>query len=183
MPPFVRTVLRSSQRYLRLRILRGVRLIKYSRWLNERYPGLKDKALWRGCRESFARAGFIGVMCAFTPMPMQMPMAAIGAYYARANIPLAVALAWITNPLTMGPLWLFGYKVGAWVLGTPPVHANPDANWLAEVFPQIWFPLWFGNILLGFLFGGLLYLVLLRVRLPLFRKKRTRLPVAQDVDA
>lgn len=164
-------------RSVKLSILKGIRAIKYSHWLNEKFPGLKNKDLWRGERPTFAKAGFIGAFCAFIPVPLQMPLAAIIAYYARANIPLSVALAWITNPVTMWPIWSFGYFVGAWLLDMPTLR-NIEVTegvgmwgWITEVLPQIWIPLWFGNIILGALVGGLLYLIIRFLPLPHFKAK------------
>ena len=34
----------------------------------------------------------------------------------RANLPLIVALQWISNPLTMGPIYFADYKIGLSVL-------------------------------------------------------------------
>ncbi len=164
-------------RSVKLSVLKGIRAIKYSHWLNDKFPGLKNRDLWRGDRHTFAKAGFIGVFCAFIPIPLQMPLAAIISYYARANIPLSVALAWITNPITMWPIWTFGYFVGAWLLGMPTLR-NIEVTeglgvwgWMTEVLPQIWIPLWFGNIVLGFIAGSLLYLVIQFIQLPHFQKK------------
>lgn len=168
-------------RSIRLGILKGIRAIKYSRWLNEKFPGLKNRDLWRGDRNTFAKAGFVGVFCAFIPMPLQMPLAAIFSYYAKANIPLAVALAWITNPLTMWPIWSFGYIVGARLLDRPTVRNIEVTDgvgvwgWMIEVLPQIWLPLWFGNIFIGTLLGTILYLAIRFMRLPHIQW-RTRKP-------
>jgi len=173
-------------RSVKLGILRGVRAIKYSRWLNNRFPGLKNKDLWRGDRNTFAKAGFVGAFCAFIPVPFQMPLAAISAYYAKANIPFAVALAWITNPVTMWPIWTFGYLLGAKILGMPTLR-NIEVTeglgfwgWMSEVLPQIWIPLWFGNIFLGTVVGLMLYLIVRFIPIPHFNKKpRHRAPSAE----
>jgi len=156
----VRGYFRGGYRWSKLCILRGIRAIKYSQWLNRRYPKFKDRALWRGDRHSFARAGLIGAFCAFTPIPFQMPLAAFVAYHARAHIPLSVALAWITNPLTMGPIWATGYWVGTRLIGAPVLEVVPGggAESLVAVLPQIWAPLLLGNWVLGALVGGCLYL-------------------------
>ena len=50
---------------------------------------------------------------AFLPVPFQMVLAALGALWRRVNLPLAVALICITNPLTMAPAFYLCYKVGA----------------------------------------------------------------------
>ncbi|WP_044406438.1 DUF2062 domain-containing protein [Thiomicrospira microaerophila] len=175
-------------RSVKLSILRGIRAIKYSQWLNKRFPGLKNKDLWRGDRNTFAKAGFVGAFCAFIPVPLQMPLAAIMAYYAKANIPFSVALAWITNPVTMWPIWTFGYLVGAKILGMPTLR-NIEVTeglgvwgWMTEVFPQIWIPLWFGNIFMGTLVGLGLYLVIRFIPIPHFNKKTMKKSLSNSIE-
>lgn len=150
-------------RYLRLKIHQIGRKTKQSAFLNKYFPRFKDRVYWAGDRKSFARAGFIGSFCMMLPIPFQMVLGSVFAYYLRANIPLATALAWVTNPLTMWPIWYGGYKFGVWVLGTPDLYhlsSNiPIASeqWFEEVFPHIWQAFYFGNIMLGLMIGGVLY--------------------------
>ena len=35
----------------------------------------------------------------------------------RCNIPIAIAVVWISNPITMGPMMYFAYKLGGAVTG------------------------------------------------------------------
>lgn len=82
-------------------------------------PFLADPRLWQMNRNSLGRAVYVGVLAAFFPLPGQMPLAIIGALIARANIPMAVALTWITNPLTGIPVFWLAYSLGALLLGEP----------------------------------------------------------------
>ncbi len=68
--------------------------------------------LWHINRQSIARGTAIGVFMAFLPLPMQMLIAAMLAILFNANLPIAVALTWITNPITFLPINYFIYKVG-----------------------------------------------------------------------
>lgn len=150
-------------RYLRLKMHQIGRKTKRSAFLNKYFPRFKDRVYWAGDRHSFARAGFIGSFCMMLPVPFQMVLGSVFAYYLRANIPLATALAWVTNPLTMWPIWYGGYKFGTWVFNTPDIY---DASsgitigsemWFNEVFPHIWQPFFFGNMLLGVIIGSVMY--------------------------
>ncbi len=153
-------------RYLRLKVHQIGRATKRSAFLNQYFPKLKDPVYWAGDRHSFAKAGFIGMFCMMLPIPFQMLLSSALAYYLRANIPLATALAWITNPLTMWPIWYGGYLFGTWVLGTPDLFAASahitigSQVWFNEVFPLIWKPFFLGNFLLGSLFGFVTYLMI-----------------------
>lgn len=82
-------------------------------------PFLADPRLWHLNRGSLVRAVYIGVMCAFFPLPGQMPLAVMGALIFRANVPMSIALTWITNPLTAIPVYWVAYCVGALLLGEP----------------------------------------------------------------
>ena len=153
-------------RFLKLQIHQIGRKAKRSVFLNKYFPKFKDRIYWAGDRLSFARAGFIGAFCMMLPVPFQMVLGSILAYYARANIPLATALAWITNPLTMGFIWYGGYQFGTWVLATPPIeNLNADIpiasqQWFIEIFPSIWQPFFLGNFLLGIIIGSVFYIII-----------------------
>lgn len=51
------------------------------------------------------------------PLPWQQIIAAVLAIYFEANLPVAVALVWITNPLTWVPMYYAAYWVGTLVMG------------------------------------------------------------------
>ncbi|MCF7970430.1 MAG: DUF2062 domain-containing protein [Methylococcaceae bacterium] len=93
---------------------------------NLRFLGdkLHDPNLWHLNRRSVSAAFAIGLFAAWIPTPGQMAIAAATALYFRANLPISVALVWITNPLTMPPMFYFAYIVGLWLLGQP----SPDAT-------------------------------------------------------
>ena len=154
------------KRYLKLQIHKIGRATKRSPFFNKYFPRFKDRVYWAGDRSSFARAGFIGAFCMMLPIPFQMLLASVLAYYGRANIPLASALAWITNPLTMWPIWYGGYVFGTWMLATPEVAdisnglSVGSSAWFNEVFPLIWQPFLIGNITLGLVFGSVLYFLI-----------------------
>ncbi len=156
-------------RYLTLKLHQIGRATKRSPFLNRYFPKFKERVYWAGDRQSFARASFIGLFCMMLPIPFQMVLGSILAYYFRANIPLATALAWITNPLTMWAIWYGGYKFGTWILGTPDLFDASaqltigSSQWFNEVFPLIWQPFFLGNALLGLMLGSLAYMLIMHV--------------------
>lgn len=73
--------------------------------------------LWHLNRRSVSLAFAVGFWAMYTPpLPWQMVIAAVLAIYFNANLPIAVALVWITNPVTWLPMYFFAYKVGSLVL-------------------------------------------------------------------
>ena len=71
---------------------------------------LGNANLWHIHRYNTAKAFAIGLFWMSIPIPSQMVMAAISAILLRANLPVSVALVWISNPLTMAPIFYFNYK-------------------------------------------------------------------------
>ncbi len=122
-------------------------------------------------------AFFIGLFCAFMPVPTQMLLAALLAIVSRSNLPIAVALVWITNPLTIGPMFFFAYKLGLWLLGLELSHGPWEWSWqsLSERFGDVWWPLTLGCLVCGWV-AGLTGAVVSRLlwRLHVIRRWRNR---------
>lgn len=110
-----------------------------------------DYDLWHLNKRSVSKGASIGVACAFVPLPGQMVIAAVLAVFFRGNLPLAVAGPWITNPLTLGPIFFFTYKVGTWILGadTTATEFDVPGNWWMEDIRQIFWPLLLGSFICG----------------------------------
>jgi len=117
---------------------------------------LHNPSLWHFNRHSVAGAFFIGMVCAFIPIPFQMVLAASLAIFFHVNIPVSVALVWLTNPLTMGPLFYFTYEVGEWILGLPDTdnfYFEPTWDWLVGLFSNNWGPFLLGCLVTGLTLG------------------------------
>ncbi len=98
-----------------------------------------EEDLWHLGRRPVARAFSIGCFWALLPLPVQTPFALLSAIFFRANIPVAVLGVWISNPLTMLPLYGTGFVLGAYLTGTPLVPINEiTLIWLGTRLPQLW---------------------------------------------
>jgi len=103
-----------------------------------------EPALWRFTRRSVPRGVALGAVTGILFPFAHMPLAAVLALPARANVPTAVAVTLVNNPLTMPFIWWAAYRVGRWVLrldqvvpGRPiatNVHAH--AGWLHWLVAQ-----------------------------------------------
>jgi len=120
---------------------------------------LHDPNLWHMNRRSVSGAFAVGLFWAFIPMPFQMIAAAATAIPARVNLPISVALVWITNPLTMPPIFYFSYLVGTWVLGeqAQPSKFEMSLERIADSFMHIWQPLYLGSVICGLIAAALGY--------------------------
>lgn len=128
-----------------------------SRWLNR-------PELWHLHRRSVAGAAFIGLFCAFLPVPFQMLIAAALAILARCNLPLSVMLVWLTNPITMTPIFYFAYRLGAWLLDrqieVATIHLTWE--WLSTHIGAIGWPLLIGSLVCGWV-AGLTGMIIVRL--------------------
>ena len=133
------------QRYLR-QILPSARRIREEGAVRLFGRVLQNPNLWHLNRHSVATAVAIGLFAAFIPVPIQMILAAAGAVAFGCNLPVSVVVVWISNPITMAPLFFAAYKFGAWLLGQTPksVHFEMSMEWLLTKLVDIWQPFLLG---------------------------------------
>ncbi|RUO44393.1 DUF2062 domain-containing protein [Aliidiomarina taiwanensis] len=107
--------------------------------------------LWYLNRRSAAGAFAVGLFVAFLPLPAHMLMAAGLAILLRVNLPLSVALVWITNPITITPVMLAAYKIGSVLLQHPPqpFHFEWSFEWIRSGFTTVLPPILVGSVLMG----------------------------------
>lgn len=120
---------------------------------------LHDENLWHLNRRSVSGGVAAGLFWAMIPMPMQMLAAAFTAVLFRINLPISVALVWLTNPITIPPIFYAAYQVGTWLLGTPADvgEFQLSLEWIAAELNAIWKPLYLGGLVLGIVLGALGY--------------------------
>ena len=80
---------------------------------------ITEPNLWHINRRSISGAVFWGILCAWIPFPSQMLIAAICAIVFRVNLPLSIALTWVTNPFTLIPIFYSSYCLGSVIFGIP----------------------------------------------------------------
>jgi len=120
--------------------------IKNNRFLRIFGPVIHEPQLWHLTRHSVSKAFLLGLFFAFWPVPFQMVLAAGGAILIRGNLPLSVALVWITNPITMPFLFGLAYVVGIYALGSDPSEFKFELSWqwLENNLENLWQPFLLG---------------------------------------
>ena len=131
-----------SKQYLRLvrkslRSLRHPRLKRW-RWWRVATKPITNRKLWIPSRTSVANGAAIGVFCSLIiVIPFQTLIAALVTIRVGANLPLAMACCWISNLLTLGPLFWMQCMLGNWLrdsLGVPmPEFLTSDVLSIPEV--------------------------------------------------
>jgi len=112
---------------------------------------LQNPNLWHLNRRSAAGAVAIGLFCAWMPIPFQMVLAAVIAMLFSVNLPLSVALVWISNPVTIPPLFYSAYLLGAHILDEPIIEFTFELSyrWLGQMLETIAPSLLLGCLILG----------------------------------
>ena len=139
-----------------------------------RYPVLKwfsgmarrRAFLWSFRSREMVIALFLGLIVAFMPLVgIQMLIVFFLALWFRANLPVIVALQWVSNPFTMGPIYFADYQIGLAMMELfsiapePNPLLQPDYDWahfelrdlgaLLDTFP----PMMLGGLALGSFIG------------------------------
>ncbi|WP_047198274.1 DUF2062 domain-containing protein [Caldimonas brevitalea] len=111
-----------------------------SRWLRPVATHVLAPELWRMRGESVARGVAVGMFWAFIVPVAQILFATVHCVWWRANIPVAAAITFITNPLTVGGwLWL-AYQVGSVLVQAPPPQLPGDGAGVIELLQAIGLP-------------------------------------------
>jgi uncharacterized protein (DUF2062 family) len=148
------------QRGLSRKRLKGGRL---HRWFGDH---LFNRHLWRLEREAVARAMFLGCLSSLSPFfGFHLLIGCSLAMCFRANIPVTVALQFLTNPATVIFYYPAAYMLGAELLGHQPMRVEKfreliqvhDIQVLWAALSEIGWPLLLGCSLCGLALGSFLW--------------------------
>ena len=106
-------------------------------------------------RKMLSRGILLGIFIAFIPMPMQMALVLAFMPFFRFNVPIALAMCWLSNPFTMPPMYYMEYLTGSFFLGTEIGDVSISLEWFKENLDDIFIPLYVGTLFYS-VFGSLL---------------------------
>ena len=159
--------------------------ILQSRWLRPFAHLFAHPSLWHLNKRSVPRALALGLFAAFILPVGQFVLAALMALGVRANVPLAAATTFVSNPLTFPPIYIGAYKLGSEVLGSGP--ASSVATDLGSQLLDVSGPTALGLLIFALVGAGLGYaLGTLWWRLRLVRRwnrRPARMPAQRSSDA
>lgn len=127
-------------------------------------------------RKSVANAMLVGLFFGFIPMPMQMLAVVLSTFFLTFNVPLAVSLVWITNPLTMPIIFYVEYLIGNFfLLDDNSVQVQLTLEWFTNNMDAIFLPLYLGAAIcaVSFAFLGYTFIHVLWKR-SVFKEKTER---------
>jgi len=109
---------------------------------------LNKSEIWSLSRKKVVFGVFIGIFVACLPMPLQMVLASFLAIFFNANLPISFILIFISNPLTMPPLFYFEYQIGKLII-QPENPIEFDFDSMYDNFGNIALSLWSGALVVG----------------------------------
>lgn len=106
-------------------------------------------------RKMVSRAVLLGVFIAFIPMPFQMLAVLAFMPFFRFNVPIGLAMCWLSNPFTMPPMYYMEYLTGSFILGSEVAPVEMTLEWFSENLDKIFLQLYVGTAFYS-IFGSLL---------------------------
>lgn len=101
--------------------------------ISRRFTNRLDRpGLWDVAREPVAIGLAVGVLCGMIPGPLQMIAAVTLACLLRVNLPMALIGTFLTNPITIVPIYMLAYGIGQSLNGASQWHelpAMPVTDW------------------------------------------------------
>jgi uncharacterized protein (DUF2062 family) len=98
-------------------------------------------------RKAIAKGALIGLFWAFIPMPMQMAAVIAITPFIKFNIPIAISMVWLSNPLTMPFMYYMEYQTGNFILGKSGLEdIELTLEWFSNNWDTIIVPLYVGTV-------------------------------------
>lgn len=87
----------------------------------------------RGDSEAAARGVAVGLFIGLTPtVGFQISLMIAGCIILRGNFPVAFAVSWLSNPITMGPLYWGFHQLGQFIYELFPLLRDPIPSWMLD---------------------------------------------------
>ena len=112
-------------------------------------------------RKMITRGVGIGLFWGFIPMPMQMLAVIATTPFIRFNVPIAIAMVWLSNPFTMPPMYYMEYLTGNFILRKEGLdNIELTLEWFSSHMGDIFVPLYVGTAFYSIVVSTLIYFLL-----------------------
>jgi uncharacterized protein (DUF2062 family) len=112
-------------------------------------------------RKSISKGALIGLFWGFIPMPLQMAAVVAMTPFVKFNVPLAITMVWLSNPLTMPLMYYVEYQTGLLILGQESLeNIEFTLSWLFENGQKVLLPLYVGTIPYSIGVSGIVYFII-----------------------
>jgi len=113
-------------------------------------------------RRSVAGGVWVGLLVGLLPLPAQTIIALLLGMLLRVNLPISALMVWVTNPLSMVPIFYTEYRLGTLILNSPlkDFEIELSWNWLVSESPAFWKPLLLGSFISATILASLGYVTI-----------------------
>lgn len=112
-------------------------------------------------RKSISRGVFVGLLFAFIPMPMQMLAVLAVTPFFKFNVPIAISMVWLSNPITMPFMYYMEYQTGNFILGREGLeNIELTLDWFTQNWDNILLPLYVGTIPYSLFLSSTIYYII-----------------------
>ncbi len=126
-------------------------------------------------RKNVSRGAFVGLFWAFIPMPMQMLAVVATTPLTKFNLPIALSAVWLSNPLTMPPMYYMEYLTGNFLLGMEGITGiEMTVDWFKNNFSKIFIPLYIGTAFYSIIVSSLVYICINKLWIHSVKNERIR---------
>jgi len=109
-------------------------------------------------RKSISRGVLIGLFWGFIPMPFQMAGVLLITPFLRFNVPIAISMVWLSNPLTMPAMYYMEYLTGNYILGRDGIESvELTMYWFKHHWDDIIIPLYTGAAFYSIVVSSVIY--------------------------
>ncbi len=108
-------------------------------------------------RKSITRGLAVGIFWGFIPMPMQMLAVVLTTPFFKFNVPIAISMVWLSNPITMPFMYYMEYLTGVFLLDMKPQEVELTLSWFEEHLGDIFVPLYTGTMFYSIVVSILVY--------------------------
>ncbi len=98
-------------------------------------------------RKAVTKGLLVGIFWGFIPMPFQMLAVLACTPLLKFNVPLAISMVWLSNPITMPFMYYIEYLTGALLLGKSHLSVELNMQWFEHNLENIFVPLYTGALL------------------------------------
>jgi uncharacterized protein (DUF2062 family) len=108
-------------------------------------------------RKAITKGLLVGIFWGFIPMPFQMLAVLAMTPIIKFNIPIAITMVWLSNPITMPFMYYMEYLTGTFVLGMPHLSVELTMHWFEDNLGNIFIPLYTGTLIYAILVSAAVY--------------------------
>ena len=124
-------------------------------------------------RKSISKGILIGLFWGFIPMPMQMLAVLAVTPFIKFNVPIAISMVWLSNPITMPFMYYMEYQTGNFLLGNEGLeNIELTLDWFSNNWNKILTPLYVGTIPYSLGVSTLLYFLINKLWIDSVKKEK-----------